>query len=64
MILRLHRQMAERVPPGGNLLHLGEIVEIEHEQVVAAGRRTRAAVIMLGEFHVVLGAGQPEQHAR
>lgn len=46
--------MAERGPPGGNLLHLGEIVEIEHEQVVAAGRRTRAAVIMLGEFQVVL----------
>jgi hypothetical protein len=49
--------------PGDNLLHLGQVVEIEHEQVVAAGRRTRAAVIMLGELQVVLRAGQPEQHA-
>jgi hypothetical protein len=60
-IVPLHRQMAERGQPGGNLLHLGQVGEIEHEQVVAAGRRTRAAVIMLGELQVVPRAGQPEQ---
>ena len=62
-ILRLHWQMAERGQPGGNLFHLGRVVEIKHEQVVAAGCRTRAAVIMLGELQVVLHAALPEHHA-
>ena len=50
--------MAERGQPAGNLFHLGQIIEIEHEQVVAAGRRARAAPIMLGELQVVPRAGQ------
>ena len=56
-IPRLHRQMAEHGQPTGNLFHLGQIIEMEHEQVVAAGRRTRAALIMLGELQVVPRAG-------
>ena len=63
-ILRLHRQMAERGQPGSNLFHLGQIVEIEHERVVPAGRRTRAAVIVLGELRWYRAPGSPSNTQR
>lgn len=54
-ILRLHRQVAELGQPGGNLLHLGPIVEIEHEpnrpaaRIAAALRDRRPVRVSAGD---------------